>query len=43
LATSTGRVFGELFKKTSFDGIVIVESVEHLDESLGKLKKLLDN
>ena len=35
------KSFGELFKKTSFDGIVIVESVEHLDESVEKLKKLL--
>jgi sugar phosphate isomerase/epimerase len=35
------KSFAELFKKTSFDGIVIVESVEHLDESVEKLKKLL--
>jgi sugar phosphate isomerase/epimerase len=33
--------FGELLNKTNFDGIVIVESVEHLDESVEKLKKLL--
>ena len=33
--------FGELFDKTSFDGIVIVESIEQLDDSVEKLKKLL--
>lgn len=33
--------FGRLLKKTSFDGILIVESVEHLDESIEKLDQLL--
>jgi sugar phosphate isomerase/epimerase len=33
--------FGELFKKTGFNGIVIVESVEHIEESMEKLKHLL--
>jgi sugar phosphate isomerase/epimerase len=33
--------FAALLKKTSFDGIVIVESVEHIEESLKKLKRLL--
>lgn len=31
----------ELLKKTSYSGTVIVESVEHVSESLQKLKKLL--
>ncbi len=35
------KSFAKLFKKTSFDGIVIVESVEHLDESVENLKNLL--
>ncbi len=34
------KSFAELFSKTSFAGIVIVESVEHLDESMEKLKQL---
>ncbi len=33
--------FGRLFKKTGFDGIVIVESVEHIEESMEKLRQLL--
>jgi sugar phosphate isomerase/epimerase len=33
--------FAVLLKKTSFDGIVIVESVEHIEESVQKLKRLL--
>lgn len=33
--------FGELFKKTSFNGIVIVESIEHIEESVRKMKDLL--
>jgi sugar phosphate isomerase/epimerase len=33
--------FGRLLKKTSFNGIVIIESVEHLDESIEKLHQLL--
>jgi sugar phosphate isomerase/epimerase len=33
--------FADLLKKTSFDGIVIVESVEHIEESMQKLKQLL--
>ncbi len=33
--------FGRLFKKTGFDGIVIVESVEHIEESIQKLRQLL--
>lgn len=34
------KSFAELFRKTSFDGIVIVESIEHLDESMEKLNQL---
>ncbi len=34
------KSFAELFTKTSFDGIVIVESIEHLDESMEKLNQL---
>jgi len=33
--------FASLLKKASFDGIVIVESVEHIDESMQKLRHLL--
>lgn len=33
--------FGELFKKTSFNGLVIVESIEHIEESVRKMKDLL--
>jgi sugar phosphate isomerase/epimerase len=33
--------FGKLFKKTGFNGIVIVESVEHIQESIENLKHLL--
>jgi len=33
--------FADLLKKTSFDGIVILESVEHIEESMQKLKRLL--
>jgi sugar phosphate isomerase/epimerase len=33
--------FADLLKKTSFDGIVILESVEHIEESMQKLKQLL--
>jgi len=33
--------FADLLKKTSFEGIVILESVEHIEESIGKLKQLL--
>jgi sugar phosphate isomerase/epimerase len=33
--------FAELLKKTSFDGVVVLESVEHIEESMRKLKKLL--
>jgi sugar phosphate isomerase/epimerase len=33
--------FASLLKKTSFDGIVILESVEHIEESMQKLKQLL--
>jgi sugar phosphate isomerase/epimerase len=33
--------FADLLKKTSFDGIVILESVEHIEESLRKLRQLL--
>jgi sugar phosphate isomerase/epimerase len=32
---------GKLFRKTGFNGIVIVESVEHIEESIEKLKHLL--
>ncbi len=33
--------FANLLKKTSFNGIVILESVEHIEESMQKLKQLL--
>ena len=33
--------FASLLKKTSFNGIVILESVEHIEESMQKLKQLL--
>jgi sugar phosphate isomerase/epimerase len=33
--------FADLLKKTSFDGIVMLESVEHIEESMQKLKQLL--
>jgi sugar phosphate isomerase/epimerase len=33
--------FGELLKKTNFSGIVIVESIEHIEESVRKMKDLL--
>lgn len=35
------KSFAELMKKASFDGIVIVESVEHLEESMERMKELL--
>jgi len=34
--------FSQLIKKTSFNGIVIVESVEHLEESVNRIKNLLN-
>ena len=33
--------FAGLLKKTSFDGVVILESVEHIEESMQKLRQLL--
>jgi sugar phosphate isomerase/epimerase len=33
--------FASLLKKTPFEGIVILESVEHIEESMQKLKQLL--
>lgn len=35
------RSFADLLKKNDFRGTVIVESVEHVNESVGKLKQLL--
>lgn len=35
------KSFGELFKKTNFNGLVIVESIEHIEESVKKMKDLL--
>jgi sugar phosphate isomerase/epimerase len=39
--TINWQSFADLLKKTSFDGIVILESVEHIEESMQKLKQLL--
>ena len=39
--TINWQSFARLSKKTSFEGIVILESVEHIDESMQKLKQLL--
>ena len=35
------RDFAEVMKKNCFDGIVMVEAVEHIEESVQRLKKLL--
>jgi sugar phosphate isomerase/epimerase len=34
--------FSKLLKETSFDGVVMIESIEHIPESIAKLRQLLE-